>query len=281
MDNKIKSAFDQVHAENELKDKTKDYLASKLYEKETKNRTIFKNIPAVAVCSIVLLIGIFGYFSYSTPVAAISLDINPSVELEVNMYNRIISATGYNDDGVELTEKLDIKNMSYDDGVDAVINSDIVTKSIENGNTLEVTVACSSEKKSNSIMNCLENKNNISSDCIYQCENREDVETAHSLGLSFGKYRAYLELKEVNPDITPDDIKDLTMREIRDMIDGNTDAAQNGNGYGNGSNANDGNGYGNGNASGTGNGNSNGNGSGSGNGNGNGNGKQYGKNKNN
>lgn len=259
MDNKIKSAFDQVHAENELKDKTKDYLASKLYEKETRRSTKFRNLPAVAVCSLVLLVGIFGYFSYSTPVAAISLDINPSVELEVNMYNRIISATGYNDDGVELTEELDIENMSYDDGVDAVINSDIVSQSIENGNTLEVTVACSSEKRNTAITNCLENNNNISSDCIYQCENREDVETAHSLGLSFGKYRAYLELKEVNPDITPDDIKDLTMREIRDMINGNTDTPQNGNGGQNG------NGYGN--------------GSGYGNGDGNG-GKQYGKGKN-
>ena len=42
---------------------------------------------------------------------------------------------------------------------------------------------------------------------------------AHEAGLSFGKYRAYLELKELDPDITPDDIRDLSMREIQDLID--------------------------------------------------------------
>lgn len=42
---------------------------------------------------------------------------------------------------------------------------------------------------------------------------------AHEAGLSFGKYRAYLELKELDPEITPDDIRDLSMREIQDMID--------------------------------------------------------------
>ena len=37
--------------------------------------------------------------------------------------------------------------------------------------------------------------------------------------LSLGKYRAYLELKALDPAVTPDDIRDLSMREIRDLID--------------------------------------------------------------
>lgn len=51
---------------------------------------------------------------------------------------------------------------------------------------------------------------------------------AHEAGMSFGKYKAFLELQALNPDITAEDIKDLTMRQIRDMIaelSGNTDEA--------------------------------------------------------
>ena len=33
-----------------------------------------------------------------------------------------------------------------------------------------------------------------------------------------GKYRAFLELQKVKPDITVDDVKGLTMRQIRDLI---------------------------------------------------------------
>lgn len=271
MEDKIKSAFDQIHAENELKDKTKDYLAKKLYHKKETNTARFRKVPALVACSFILLVGIFGYFSYSTPVAAISLDINPSVELEVNMYDRIINTTGYNDDGVLLADSLDIKNMNYEKAVDAVIESDYVTESLEKGNTLEVTVACSSEKRSSEIKDCLENKNNISSNCIYDCSNREDVETAHSLGLSFGKYHAYLELQAVDPDITPEDVKDLTMKEIRDMISDCSDTSQEGQQNGNGNQ----NGKGNGNDSGNGNGNGSGNANGSGNGNGSGDGSGY------
>ncbi len=40
---------------------------------------------------------------------------------------------------------------------------------------------------------------------------------AHSSGLSYGKYRAFLELQSVAPDITPEQVQDMTMREIRDL----------------------------------------------------------------
>lgn len=41
---------------------------------------------------------------------------------------------------------------------------------------------------------------------------------AHEAGLSYGKYMAYLELKELDPDIAPEDVQGMTMREIRDRI---------------------------------------------------------------
>ena len=54
--------------------------------------------------------------------------------------------------------------------------------------------------------------------------NFDDVKEAHSVGLSFGKYRAFLELQKVNPDITIDDVKGLTMRQVRDLINNSKNA---------------------------------------------------------
>ena len=53
---------------------------------------------------------------------------------------------------------------------------------------------------------------------------------AHEAGVSFGKYRAYLKLKEIDPSVTLDDVRDLTMREIYNRIDaysGNQKKAEN------------------------------------------------------
>ena len=89
----------------------------------------------------------------------------------------------------------------------------------------------------------------------------DEVENAHELGLSYGKYRAFLELQAVKPDITPEDIQNMTMREIRDLTaslssDGEADTEEDINGeYNNNSNGSgSGNGYGHGNGNGSGNG---------------------------
>lgn len=62
--------------------------------------------------------------------------------------------------------------------------------------------------------------------------------------LSCGKYRAFPELRELDPDIAPEDIQEMSMRELRGLIAALTD--ENGNsedppqiggghhGYGNG-----------------------------------------------
>lgn len=62
-------------------------------------------------------------------------------------------------------------------------------------------------------------------DCISHHENAvcysgnsEEAKEAHDCGLSLGKYRAFLELKELDPNITPEDIQGWSMKEIQNRI---------------------------------------------------------------
>jgi hypothetical protein len=256
MDKKIKSAFDQIHADASLKDSVKTSLAEKLYAKKEKSRK-FRLAPALSL-AVVMLLGAIGYFSYTTPVMAISLDINPSIELKVNTFDRIIDVTPYNDDGKIVIDETEIKNMNYQKGIDSLLENQTISSCIKDGNNLEVTVALASQNKYEKVKSILA-QSNINKNCIYRCNNNEEVEKAHSLGLSFGKYRAYIELKKVNPDITADDVKGLTMREIRDMIENETGSENessgqnyNGNGQSYGSPSGGGQGFHNGNGKGQG-----------------------------
>ena len=71
----------------------------------------------------------------------------------------------------------------------------------------------------------------------------EEVQAAHETGLSYGKYRAYLELQELDPTVTVEQIQTMTMREIRERIwelsgDGDSETQPSGNGHGQQGNGN-------------------------------------------
>ena len=117
MSNRIREAFDDIHAEKELKEHTKEYLRRNVYQKKRTLWTAPVRIAAAAVCLfLVALAG--GSWLYLVPTAYISIDINPSLELGVNRFDRIVSVEGFNDDGARLAEQLDIKYMDYNDALE-------------------------------------------------------------------------------------------------------------------------------------------------------------------
>ena len=53
-------------------------------------------------------------------------------------------------------------------------------------------------------------------DCCHATES--EAQEAEEAGLGYGKYRAYLELKELDPDITTEEAANMTMRELYERI---------------------------------------------------------------
>jgi hypothetical protein len=218
MSNRIREAFDDIHAEKELKEHTKEYLRRNVYQKKRTLWTAPVRAAAAAVCLfLVVLAG--GSWLYLTPTAYISVDINPSLELGVNRFDRIVSVEGFNDDGVRLAEQLDIKYMEYNDALEQILSDQSVEEYLARSDLISITVVCDNEAKNSEMMEQVENCSSFHSSVSCHSGSTEEMHGAHEAGLSFGKYRAYLELKELDPEITPDDIRDLSMREIQDMID--------------------------------------------------------------
>ncbi len=211
MNNKINNAFDSIHAEDELKLNTENYINSK------RKKALFsykKFVPALAAFVFVLISCFFGHKLYITEAAVISVDVNPSVELGINTFNKVISVTGYNDDGIELAQNIDVKNMNYKEAVQKILEMDFSEDAV-----FSVTVAGKNGKVRE---NCLSDLKSVSvEDKVYvDSATNEEVREAHQKGLSFGKYKAYLELYEYDKEITEEKIKDMTMRDIRDKIKG-------------------------------------------------------------
>lgn len=214
MDERIRDAFDSIHAGEELKESTRAVLANA----RARRRRPARYLAAVA-CLVLLVAGIGGYQFYFTPTSVLSIDINPSLELGVNRFDRVVTVQSYNEDGQALADTLELKYLDYREALDQLLASPDISEWLDQGALLSITVAGENETQCGRLLAgaeaCTAGQENVS--CRHG--NTEELEQAHHAGLSLGKYQAFLELQALDPTVTADDVAGLTMRQIRDWID--------------------------------------------------------------
>lgn len=249
-EDKIRDAFDAIHAEDALKERTLEAVRAqaageKNDEKIGERRGLLaarssgrgarrqaqvvalRRRLAVAACLVVALVAAGGW-AWLTPTATISVDVNPSVELGINRFDRVVAARGVNDDGRALLSEVDVWGATYDEAVDRLLASSNVSTLLAEGGQAEVTVVDKGDSDQ-----CARLLAGVEA-CTSGHENthchgadEDDVSAAREVGLSYGKYRLLLEIQELDPSITADDVRDLSMREILDLLEslGGSDTA--------------------------------------------------------
>lgn len=212
MKDEIQRAFGQVHADPALKARTKAFVAAR-----TQPRLPRRTPLALAAACLLLMLAGGGWLCFF-PTARISIDINPSIELSVNRLDRVIGVEGWNEDGRTLAQTLDVWFDPYTEAVEAILADQQVEALLAEGGAMDITVVGPENQQCSRMLTALE-------DCTAGHQNTrchtaqpEELEEAHDLGLSCGKYRAYLELYALDPSVTPEQVGSMTMREIRDRL---------------------------------------------------------------
>ncbi|MGI6072127.1 MAG: anti-sigma-I factor RsgI family protein [Lachnospiraceae bacterium] len=215
---KIYNAFDAVHAEDSLKRSTKAFIYERIRPKQRSSH--FKHFAIAFACFAVVMLGFGSWNFYMTPVSAISVDVNPSVELGVNRFDRVVSVKSYNDEGAAIIAAADLKNLKYVDALENLFGSEAIAPYINDDSLVSVTIIGGTAKKGEEMHSRISACRHFGLQNVECCfGNREEMDAAHEAGLSFGKYHAFLELHALDPDITADDIRNWTMRQIRNRID--------------------------------------------------------------
>lgn len=294
MRDELKTALDKVTADDALRQSTRAFLARQTGDfgaAKTRPHTA-RRFAAAFACLALVVAGGTGYWAYFSPTCAISIDINPSVELGVNRFDKVVSVEGIGDDGEALAETLDIRFLDYADALDVLLADPTVEDYLAQDEVLSIAVAGENEAQADAILaqaeTCAAGTRNV----YCHAADSAELEHAHEAGLSFGKYQTFLILQSLDPSVTAEDVQELTMRELHDRIAaldpdaaltlygsyGHGSGIGNGYGTGNGTGTPAGNGAGNGSGTGqgAGSGNDAGNGAGSGSGNGNGSGSGHG-----
>lgn len=217
MHKQIKQAFAPVKAEEQLKEDTLRFIQQKISAKQ-KSVPRLQKLRLASVCMLLLCFCVFATATYFSPTCVVSIDINPSIELTLNRFNTIISVKGYNEDGIALASVLDVQYKNYNNALQDILQNEEILRCMQNNETLSITVAAKKQTQNDSIVS-------YTNTCINQNKNAschqgdaETIEQAHALGLSVGKYQAFLTLKSLDPTVTAQEIQTMTMREIRDRI---------------------------------------------------------------
>lgn len=219
MNDIFKELFTPIQAEEELKNRTKAFLAKKT-QGYTGIKTENHKYPLYAAACVCLLFILFGgRWLYFTPTAKISIDINPSIEMSVNRFDQVISVNDFNEDGRELSGTLDIKYRNYMDAVQQILNNDTIAALLSDNEVMTITVIGPDGRQSAKILSGVEAYAAQHNNTYCYFASSEEAAAAHNMGMSCGKYRALLELQLLDPDITSEEVQRMTMREIRDLLD--------------------------------------------------------------
>ena len=171
---------------------------------------------ALAACAVLLALGIGGVAWAVTPCAYVTVDVNPSLELGINRLGRVASTRAYNNDGARVLAAADVQGDTYEDAMTALEAA--LQSYIASGAAVELAVVCDDGRTATMLENvgtrCLE-----ASGGQVHCSHAtaDDHHAASELEMGVARYRVYRALVDAGVDLSADDARSMSMRELLDL----------------------------------------------------------------
>lgn len=227
--------------EKSIKRKTGYYSENNVFKQKINNilggfimkRKIALALAVVAVSS--LGGGVYAH-AKTTPVAYVSLDINPSVELGVNTFNEVVSAEAYNEDGEKVLEGTNLISTDIDVAVSTVVSNAISDGYIKEDDTAAIDKLADTTTSAAVEITISTDKDNVAAELEEALKDAVDktleendadatVETdnvalarrdeARELGITPGKLNLIQKLQALDPNIKVEEYKDSSVKDIQ------------------------------------------------------------------
>ncbi len=181
---------------------------------------------------IILTVGAFAYF---TPVSYVSLDVNPSIEYSINLFDRVLTYKSVNDDGEEIIQNLDLKNKKIAQALEETLNKIVAEGYITKDENAGVVISVSDSSKAEVLVKEILEKtekylaendetDEIEVDVEVEAVGRERVEEARKLGITPGKLNLIEKLRASTDDpedFVIEDWMDKSVKEINKAVKDN------------------------------------------------------------
>ena len=186
---------------------------------EFKNKKIVK--PLVIVASI-FFIFILNFSNKQkdpipSPYALVTLDINPSIGIEVDENKIVVNAKGLNKDGKKINME-DLNGKSLDEATKIIRSYVNSSKDIKNKDSMIVGFAfleSTSNKTFEKNVQSIISKNFNGVEIVYMYGSSQDREKAIEKGISLGRYKAD---EIINEDLLEDTIENMPVDELINLL---------------------------------------------------------------
>lgn len=238
----IKNKYVAVLSDNGsvIKMKNNNYqIGEEIIMKNVYRKPSRKVIAIASAVALAVVTSGTGAYAYTTPYSHVSLDVNPSIEYDVNVFDRVIDATAVNEDGQQILDNISVENKTIEDAIDTTIGeiSDqgyLGDKqsgtTIETGATTEtggivITTSSDNQDKADELAADLQDKvedviaeDNIKADVEVLSVGKERVLEARELGVTPGKLNLVQKLQKSAEN--PDDIviEDWLNKPVKDIM---------------------------------------------------------------
>lgn len=185
----------------------------------------FKALASIAAC-LVLAVGLLaGFTLYHTQTTLVSIDVNPSIELSINRFDRVIAARSLNPEAEPILEDLPLKNLPYTEAVALLMENEVLDGYIVADALLVFSVQSDDATRQEVLLAELAQAADsvitgqyTDATTEYMLVDGEEVAAAHGHGMSAGKYKLVQELAEYVPDLDMDDYSHHSVTEIQGEI---------------------------------------------------------------
>lgn len=217
----IRDAFDTVTCSDALKKQTCDYVAGHMRRsRKPAARNKLKWAVSMACLLLFATSGLGGLHLYYAEAAVISIDVNPSIELDINRWGRVVDQTTYGQEGETILQSLSLKHMEYGDALALLLGSAEMQKYFKKDSLVSITLEAEDGGQAmlSDLQACVDTalkQCHSSVTAEYTSVDSHMCDEAHEHGMSLGKYYAIQELLTVDPQATLDEFKDKSMKEIK------------------------------------------------------------------
>ena len=208
-----------------------DHEKGKVIYMEKKRSSPLRGFAAVAAVLVLIIAGVFAVKNLGAPsdtlAAVVSLDVNPSIELNVDKDEKIISAKGLNDDGRRVLGDMELEGSSLEVAVNAVIgsmlkngylddmaNSILVSVSGVNGYDADKLRSTLADDVNRQLENCSVLSQNVSN------ADSDTVKLADKYGITVGKAALIRQIVAADSRHSFEELAPLSINELNLIADG-------------------------------------------------------------
>lgn len=162
VENTTPDILDSIMAELNITDEPKELMhdviakdeadtADKWVPVKSKVQMPWRRIASIAASLMVVVAGL-SFVTSRTPLALVSMDVNPGIEIKINSKERVIEAKPVNDEGEEILADMDLKGSDIDVACNAIVGSMLTHGYLTDlSNSILLSVSADDEKRGTEI----------------------------------------------------------------------------------------------------------------------------------